>query len=167
MQAFIQNGKSSATVEITLSNQGPMAYKPKTFGQTIAVERTFNETGTTRYKLKSCDGKTVSTQLRDLKRLTEALNIQVDNPICVLNQETARTFLNTDDTAKKYQLFMRATNLEMIRDQYNLSVKNQKATVATLNDKKKHLAELKKELDKWSKKMKTLESIDELEQKRR
>lgn len=37
--SFIQNGKPSARVEITLANRGSYAYKPDEFGPSITVSR--------------------------------------------------------------------------------------------------------------------------------
>lgn len=167
MSSFIKVGQSNAVVEITLSNDGPMAFKPKKFGKEITVFRTFGETGGSRYKLKDEDGKVVSSAFRDVRRLVEALNIQVDNPVCILNQDVARTFLNTNDTSKKYQMFMKATNIENIQDQYKISVQNRQATITTLNVRKQSLQTLKNESEKWLKKVRILESVNELVEKKK
>jgi hypothetical protein len=34
-------------------------------------------------------------------------NIQVDNPMCMLNQDTAKNFLNTKSTKEKYNVRMK------------------------------------------------------------
>lgn len=45
-------------------------------------------------------------------------NIQVDNPVSILNQDTARTFLNSSEPSDKYKLFMKGTQLEQIEAEY-------------------------------------------------
>lgn len=45
-------------------------------------------------------------------------NIQVDNPIAILNQDTARTFLVSNNPKDKYLLLMRATQLHYIKTLY-------------------------------------------------
>lgn len=48
-------GQTSATVEITLSNTGSMAYNTKIYGPKITVSRTFTE-NTNHYKLLNSKG---------------------------------------------------------------------------------------------------------------
>lgn len=40
-------------------------------------------------------GQLVSTKKEDLARMLEHYNLQVDNPVTVLNQDMSRSFLNT------------------------------------------------------------------------
>lgn len=42
------------------------------------------------------------------------MNLQVDNPVCILNQETAKNFLHNTDPKSKYQLFERATQMDVV-----------------------------------------------------
>lgn len=56
--------------------------------------------------------------MEDLRAMTLRLGIQVDNPISVLDQNTARHFLNQSKPAAKFDLFMRATNLETLQKIY-------------------------------------------------
>lgn len=77
----------------------------------------------------------ISTSLRDIVRVIEALNIHIDNPICILNQDVARTFLNTNDPGKKYEMFMKATCLDNVKDEYKIAVKNKNDTVGLLQSK--------------------------------
>lgn len=46
------------------------------------------------------------------------MNIQIDNPISVLNQDVSRTFLVSSKPDEKYNLFMRATLLDSIEKNY-------------------------------------------------
>lgn len=69
-------------------------------------------------------GQIISTAFKDVCRLIESLNIQVDNPVCILNQDVARTFLNSNDPRNKYLMFMKATNLENVKQQNNIAKKN-------------------------------------------
>jgi hypothetical protein len=46
------------------------------------------------------------------------MNIQVDNPVCILNQETAKNFLHNNDAQQKYKLFERATQIDAIHNEY-------------------------------------------------
>lgn len=53
--AFIKVGEASASVEITITNTGPMAYNPRAFGNKITIVRTFTDSSNY-YKLKSDTG---------------------------------------------------------------------------------------------------------------
>lgn len=46
------------------------------------------------------------------------MNIQIDNPISILNQDISRTFLVSSKPEEKYELFMKATLLDIIGINY-------------------------------------------------
>ena len=50
--------------------------------------------------------------------MVNAMNIQVDNPISVLTQDISRSFLVSSSAAEKYTLFMKATRLDLIGQNY-------------------------------------------------
>lgn len=54
---LIKTGRRSGYVEISISNEGDMAYKPDIYGAVIVVRRYFTTTGTGQYKIKSETGK--------------------------------------------------------------------------------------------------------------
>ena len=91
---FIRSGQTSALVEVRLLNTGDGAYKPELYGETIVVSRTVTQSSSI-YKLKDERGKVVvDKKVKDeLDRILIAFNIQVDNPLAVLNQDTAKSFL--------------------------------------------------------------------------
>jgi hypothetical protein len=47
------------------------------------------------------------------------MNLQVDNPVCILNQETAKNFLHSNDARQKYKLFERATQMDAMRHDFS------------------------------------------------
>lgn len=51
------------------------------------------------------------------------MNIQVENPVLILNQDAARSFLKDCDPKKLYSFFMKATQLESIIEKLNSCVK--------------------------------------------
>ena len=81
-------------MEVRLLNTGDGAYKPELYGETIVVSRTVTQSSSI-YKLKDERGKVVvDKKVKDeLDRILIAFNIQVDNPLAVLNQDTAKSFL--------------------------------------------------------------------------
>ena len=46
----------------------------------------------------------MSTKKDDLIKILDRFNIQVDNPVSLLNQETSRNFLHSTNPATLYQV---------------------------------------------------------------
>jgi chromosome segregation ATPase len=80
---------SAAEVTILLKNQGEEAYKHDLYGDSIVITRRFTKEGTSSYKIKSKDGKLISTKREELSAICDHMNIQVDNPMNVLTQGTS------------------------------------------------------------------------------
>ena len=107
-----------AKIRVTLLNKGDDAYEHDTYGDTITVERTIAlSSGYNGYKLYDSEGKEQSRCKKDLDELLDKLNIQVENPVAILDQEEAKKFL-MGKAAEKYQFFMKATELERINTTY-------------------------------------------------
>jgi len=70
----------------------------------------------------------------------------------VLNQDTAKTFLFKCDPDKLYTFFMKATQLESCKNDYNGAAVEKSQAETHLTEKKASLPELQKELDMWRKK---------------
>ena len=77
---------SAAEVTIQLKNHGDEAYKYDLYGDSIVITRRFTKEGASSYKIKSRDGKIVSTKREELSAICDHMNIQVDNPMNVLTQ---------------------------------------------------------------------------------
>jgi structural maintenance of chromosomes protein 6 len=77
---------SAAEVTINLKNQGEEAYKPDLYGDSIVITRRFSKEGASSYKIKSKDGRLISTKREELSAICDHMNIQVDNPMNVLTQ---------------------------------------------------------------------------------
>ena len=71
---------------IKLKNTGEEAYKHDVYGDSIIVTRRFTKDGSSSYKIKSRDGKVISTKREELSAICDHMNIQVDNPMNVLTQ---------------------------------------------------------------------------------
>jgi chromosome segregation ATPase len=77
---------SAAEVTIQLKNHGEEAYKYDLYGDSIVITRRFTKEGASSYKIKSRDGKIISTKREELSAICDHMNIQVDNPMNVLTQ---------------------------------------------------------------------------------
>jgi hypothetical protein len=111
LKELVKRGETSATIEITLANDGVDSYEHGVYGDEIIIVRTINA-------------------------MSLCLYIQVENPVLILNQDAARSFLKECDPKKLYQFFMKATLIEAITEKLNgcfqtaVSSKNQLANVS-------------------------------------
>ena len=115
---------NNAIVRVTLLNRGDDAYQHDVYGDLITVQRTISlGGGFNGYKLLDEEGKEMSRNKKDLDAMLDQLNIQVENPVAVLDQEEAKTFL-CGKPKEKYTFFLKATELERISRSYATAVDN-------------------------------------------
>lgn len=177
LKDLVKQGEASATIEITLTNDGFDSFEgditftsnffisiiifllilEDVYGKEITVVRNINaNSGASTYKLKSAKGKVITTSRQDLNKLTMCLNIQVENPVLILNQDAARSFLRECDPKKMYILFLKATQIETIIEKLHAcltqaissrsqlehlerSIKQYESEVAVIKDKHERL----------------------------
>ncbi|XP_071562510.1 structural maintenance of chromosomes protein 6-like [Temnothorax nylanderi] len=159
VEKFIKKGRNSATVEITLVNKGDTAYKPDIYGDTITVIRTIGNTSS--YKIKNWRGEIVSTKRDELDSIITTMNIQIDNPISVLNQDVSRTFLVTSKPDEKYNLFMKATLLDAIENNYKEALYICEEEYNKLRTYSAASSQVKGEIQKLKESIHRLEVMDE------
>jgi chromosome segregation ATPase len=113
---------AAAKIRVTLLNKGDDAYEHDVYGDTITVERTIAlRGGYNGYKLLDSNNQERSRSKKDLDDMLDKLNIQVENPVAILDQEEAKKFL-TGKAEDKYAFFMKATELERIDRTYAATV---------------------------------------------
>jgi structural maintenance of chromosomes protein 6 len=109
---------SCAKIRVTLLNTGDDAFEHDTYGDSITVERTISlRGGYNGYKLLDEQGREKSRSKKDMDEMLDKLNIQVENPVAILDQEESKKFL-TGKASDKYNFFMKATELERIDVSY-------------------------------------------------
>uniref|UniRef100_A0A7S4NJE4 Rad50/SbcC-type AAA domain-containing protein n=1 Tax=Odontella aurita TaxID=265563 RepID=A0A7S4NJE4_9STRA len=158
---------SGAKVRVTLLNCGEDGYRREIYGDKITVERSISlRGGYNGYKLLDEEGKERSRVKKDLDAMLDQLNIQVENPVAVLDQEEAKKFL-TGKAEDKYNFFAKATEIERLDRTYAAivdkvqdldetklrvrnSLKNQSATVKRLKQEWEEFEKLEKLEDKIS-----------------
>ena len=89
---------------------------PDVYPGKILVERRFTAEGANLWSIKglvnvSSDGRrkrgdwvTHGRTKEDLSAITDHFNLQVENPLNVLDQETAKSFLNSTSSGDKYHV---------------------------------------------------------------
>ncbi|KAK0079239.1 hypothetical protein PV326_008874 [Microctonus aethiopoides] len=159
VNGIIKDKCARGIIEITLTNVGPLAYKRETYGDTITVVRTLGTTSN--YKIKNAIGHIISTKKSELDRIIGCMNIQVDNPISVLNQEQSREFITTSNSSKKYILFMKATQLDIIGENYRQAMIISSDTKRHLDNTSEQLKSEQNEIESLEEKLRMLKSLDE------
>ncbi|XP_055640392.1 structural maintenance of chromosomes protein 6 isoform X2 [Toxorhynchites rutilus septentrionalis] len=164
VKQLIKHGETQATIEIHLENDSFDAFERNVYGNKIIVVRTINASGATNYKLKSESGNVVSTSRSELLKLILYLNIQVDNPVCVLNQDLARSFLKDSDEKKQYTLFLKATQMDAIMAKLNDCTPKLENAKHNLDCNEKNLRHKMREIEELQEKYRNLQSVEELKE---
>uniref|UniRef100_A0AAR2LZK9 Structural maintenance of chromosomes protein 6 n=1 Tax=Pygocentrus nattereri TaxID=42514 RepID=A0AAR2LZK9_PYGNA len=164
LKGFVKEGESSAEISITLRNRGQDAYKPDVFGQSITIDLRISSEGLRTYKLKSKTGLLVSSKKEELVAILDHFNIQVDNPVSVLTQEMSKHFLHSKGEGDKYKFFMKATQLEQMKEDYSYIMKTKTVTQNTL-EKHETLQEIRNKYKEKEDRYKNLASLDEMQEK--
>ncbi|KAI4668526.1 uncharacterized protein J4E78_002353 [Alternaria triticimaculans] len=165
LKSLIKEGKDHASVTVKIKNQGPLAYKPAQYGDSIIVERHFSRSGTSGFKLKNVNNKLVTNKKAELEDILDAFSMQIDNPMNVLTQDMARQFLNHSTPKDKYKFFLQGTQLENLNRDYqqieqSLEVMNTKAEV-----KEADLTTLRREMEALEKKARKAASLQTMRDK--
>ncbi|KAM3421934.1 Structural maintenance of chromosomes protein 6 [Cercospora zeina] len=143
LKDMIKAGTDSGMVGVKIKNQGENAYKPELYGETLTVERHFTKGGSTTFKLKSTEGRIITTKKGDLDDVLDHFALQMDNPINVLTQDLARAFLAGSTPAEKYRFFIKGTQLETLDGDYNILEEHLDGTEAQLLTREEMIAELR------------------------
>ncbi|KAK9498745.1 hypothetical protein O3M35_003312 [Rhynocoris fuscipes] len=113
LKNLIKFGQNSAQIDITLQNEGPSSFNTSLYGNELTVTRKITDK-TSAYKFLSEKGKVISTKRDELLYILKTFKIQINNPMCILNQDVARTFLSSTTPTEFYNLFLRGTLIEDI-----------------------------------------------------
>jgi hypothetical protein len=86
-------------VEITLCHHactaGPDAYQHDRFGDRVTIERRITKTTSSNWRLLNARGQNMGIRKRgDIDPLLDHFSINSANPLAVMTQDTARTFLS-------------------------------------------------------------------------
>ena len=84
------------------------------YGTRLIIQRSVSASGGGSYRLKNEKGKIVADRRvrEEISRMLSCFNVQLNNPIAILPQDTAKTMLFSLKPDKLYEFFMKATQLE-------------------------------------------------------
>ncbi|XP_055695980.1 structural maintenance of chromosomes protein 6 isoform X2 [Lutzomyia longipalpis] len=114
IKQLVKHGQASCSIEIAIANDGEDAFDTKKYGDRIIITRKISASGASTYKVVNGRGEFLFKDRHMLERLLMYFNIQVDNPICVLHQDAARSFLKECDPKKLFSFYMKATQLQVM-----------------------------------------------------
>jgi len=156
---------AGAKVRVTLLNRGDDGFQRDVYGDTITVERSISlRGGYNGYKLLDDQLKEKSRSKRDLDAMLDQLNIQVENPVAVLDQEEAKKFLMGKEE-DKYAFFIKATELERLDQTYASAVDNIQDLEETKNRVSSSMVESKANVKKLYKEWQEFQELEKLEDK--
>ncbi|XP_014328190.1 structural maintenance of chromosomes protein 6 [Xiphophorus maculatus] len=165
LKGFVKEGESSADVSITLRNKGRDAYKLDVYGPTITIDLRITREGLRTYKLKSGGGQVISTKKEELISILDNFNIQVNNPVSVLTQEMSKYFLHSKGEGDKYRFFMKATQLEQMREDFIYIKATKQVTEEKVEQHGECLKDLKRKYLEKEDRYKSLASLGEMHAK--
>lgn len=144
LKSLIKTGCDSGLLIVRLKNQGNDAYQPDVFGKSIIIERHFSRSGSSNFKLKNENGRLISNKKGDVEDIIEYFQLQVDNPMNVLTQDAAKSFITSSTPAQKYQFFFEGVQLKALDDDYRLVSDTCDQIEAKLDESVEDLQALKK-----------------------
>eukprot|EP00793_Prasinoderma_coloniale_P001034 PRCOL_00006025-RA len=126
LKGMVKTGKGYALITLTIHNgTGSDAFQPDLYGDTITVCRRITESGSNTLSLRAGDrnGKKISGDRKDLDAMLDWFNIDINNPLVVMSQDSSRELMSNGKPEDMYRFYMDAT---MLGDLYaNLRAINQ------------------------------------------
>ncbi|XP_022184189.2 structural maintenance of chromosomes protein 6 [Nilaparvata lugens] len=153
---FIKKGRHSAVTEITLCNDPDNGFKYEEYGSEITIVRRITYT-CSNYLLRDSQGKNHPCNAKLLNSLMLHFSIQPNNPLCILSQDVARTFLQKFDPKSLYNLYSQATLSKTINESFADSKDTHRKAQLHLAQKREQLEKLKAEVEEAEKKKKIVE----------
>ncbi|KAK3375984.1 P-loop containing nucleoside triphosphate hydrolase protein [Lasiosphaeria ovina] len=148
LKSFVKEGCERGVLSVKIKNAGQDAYRHDIYGDSIIVERHFNKSGNSGFKVKTALNQTYSTKKQEVEEIVEYYALQVDNPLNVLSQDNARQFLNTSTKTQKYKFFIEGVQLQQLDNDYRLISESLEQMVAKVPDQEERVKHAKAMLDK-------------------
>ncbi|KAK7922465.1 hypothetical protein WMY93_009367 [Mugilogobius chulae] len=104
-------------------------------------------------------------QKDELLCILDNFNIQVNNPVSILTQEMSKYFLHSKGEGDKYRFFMKATQLEQMREDFVHIKSTKKLTEDKVEQHSEILKDLKRKYLEKEDRFKSLASLDEMHTK--
>ncbi|KDN53305.1 P-loop containing nucleoside triphosphate hydrolase protein [Tilletiaria anomala UBC 951] len=147
LKSFVKSGESAAEVILQIKNTGSEAFKHDVYGDRITIVRRINADGGGSWKLKGQDDRVKTTKREELDAMCDHMDIQVDNPMSVLSQDSARQFLSASNPDDKYLFFLKGTQLSQLAKEMDVMKSHEIQMKGLARKHKETLPELKQDLE--------------------
>ncbi|XP_066467961.1 structural maintenance of chromosomes protein 6 isoform X2 [Tiliqua scincoides] len=107
----------------------------------------------------------ISSKKEELTSILDHFNVQVDNPVSVLTQEMSKQFLQSKNEGDKYKFFMKATQLEQMKEDYSYIMETKARTRDQIEQGGEFLEELKKLYLEKEERYKNIAAVGEMQNK--
>ncbi|KAI0990271.1 hypothetical protein GJ496_002519 [Pomphorhynchus laevis] len=166
---FVQDGCNFSQIKIVLCNVSQSqcsrkAFMQDKFGSTITIIRKIAN-NQSQYRLLSDTGKLVSTKNDTLCAIRRHFSIELDNPICMLNQEQAKSFMSSISPTNFYQFFAKAAQFDKMSEMYKNSEIYINSMKTINNERKEMLKQLSNKLDKLNRIILQKQSVQQWSEK--
>ncbi|XP_063764791.1 structural maintenance of chromosomes protein 6 isoform X2 [Eleginops maclovinus] len=161
---FVKTSETSAEITVKLRNRGLDAFKRDVFGDSITIERRIFTDGSRTCKLKSQTGQLISNKKEELTSILDHFNIQLDNPVSILNQEMSKQFLHSKSESDKYKFFMKATLLDQMKRDYVHIKQTKTLTRQQVERQEESLKDLKQDFLQKKERFETLPSFSDMKE---
>lgn len=156
--SYIREGADCSAISCIIMNDCANSYQPQTYGKKIKIEisltKITDKAGKLKakiaYKVRSAQNKVVATTKAAIVEIARHFSIMIDNPIVVLDQETAKTFLSNFQKNKMYQFFEKTTSLEEQEMQFHRSSVQLQELKNVYKELEKSRKDTKEKLEKWT-----------------
>ncbi|XP_029900148.1 structural maintenance of chromosomes protein 6 [Myripristis murdjan] len=162
LKDFVRTGENTADVTVKLRNRGPDAFKGDVYGDCISIEHRITSDGCRTCRLKSKSGQLISNKREELTAILDHFNIQLDNPVSILNQEMSKQFLHSKSESDKYKFFMKATLLEQMKRDYIHIKQTKTVTRDQVERQEECLKDLKQEFLQKKERYENMSSFSEM-----
>jgi chromosome segregation ATPase len=161
MEGLIKEGQDEARVIVRIANVGELAFRAEEYGDSIFLERRFRRgSNANSYRTRAADGRrTVSDRKDEIIAFCDNFAIQVDNPLALLTQETAKKFLVNSSPKDLYAFFMKGLQFDQISNDHAYTYERMHTMDASLKLAKKSWPALQEAITKFRATVKTLEKL--------
>lgn len=167
LRSLIREGCQQARITLHLENGKHGAYNQGTFGSEIIIQRVIKLDGAATFSLRSENGSEVSSKKKDVQAVVDYFSVPINNPMCFLSQDAARSFLTASTPQDKYTHFMKGTLLQDITDSLEQARDINDRAQENMALHRRNLNDLKEEYEEARRLLKELDKTTDLHQRKR
>lgn len=121
LSELIREGCDEAIVRVIINNSHEFPFKLEIYGPNILIERKLVRSGSSKYHvfaINKSKKSLISDKKEEVILICDHFGIQVENPLSILTQETAKKFLSAASPRDLYKFFLKATQLDQMQNDF-------------------------------------------------